>query len=109
MASPGKIFYWLLAGTIFYGVLPFAIYFYQDAMGMLPDPNTWFYESNHGPWRYELAGFTVAYPMLALFLGSFIASFLEAKRSTIAWWVLLLLVQIAIFLTQFIYLTWTID
>ncbi|MEE9140504.1 MAG: hypothetical protein V3U18_06975 [Alphaproteobacteria bacterium] len=62
--SPIRLLVWL---TVALGVLPFALYYWQRASGALPSPEAWMAGGeNHGPWRWELEGFALFYPMVIL-------------------------------------------
>jgi hypothetical protein len=62
-----KALRWLFWLTVTVGAVPFALYYWQRYTGALPSPAEWLAQGyNHGPWRWQLEGFTVAYPVLVL-------------------------------------------
>ena len=53
--------------TLLFGGLPFALYLGAQMTGALPSPEDWMARGySHGPWRWELSGFTVGYPLAVL-------------------------------------------
>ena len=65
--------------TILFVVLPYAIYAVETWAGVLPTQQAWFAQgSNHGPWRWQAEGFTIAYPLVLLALATIVISVARA-------------------------------
>jgi hypothetical protein len=112
-ARPGRLGYFVSL-TLFFGVLPFAVYLIERATGALPGPSDWQARSiDHGPWRWEPEGFTIAYPMLVLVAATLIVGVLPAllrREFAVLWrWLLLGAVQIGAGAAQAHVLAWTLD
>ncbi len=62
-----KALAWLFWLTVAVGAVPFLLFYWQRYTGVLPSQAEWLAEGyNHGPWRWQWEGFTVAYPVLVL-------------------------------------------
>jgi hypothetical protein len=110
----GGSFYWhsFLSAVVLF-VLPFPFYLLASYQGSLPDPVKWYQSTNHGPWRWELPGFTIVIPLVLLFLVAIITGGIRfaMKRNTVDLIRLTaLLISIIIFIKiQTHYLFWLID
>src|SRR6516162_6004307 len=87
--------------TLMLGGLPFALYGIEQKLGILPTSEAWYATgSNHGPWRWELEGFTIYYPVIILGIFTLIAFMSrgsqEKKPSLIATGVFLVVLQVAV-------------
>jgi MFS superfamily sulfate permease-like transporter len=57
----------ITALSVFFGLLPLAVYWFERGTGILSDANTWYATgTNHGPWRWQLEGALVYYPLVAM-------------------------------------------
>lgn len=114
---PKKIFqspFLLATLTIFFGVLPFLVYFMERRLGYLPSSEIWYSGGiNHGPWRSGLESVIIFYPLLMLVVatvGMFLFRGLKNKSFGLLFVGLaLILIQISFLFLQMYYLTWTID
>jgi len=100
--------------TAVLGGLPFLIYVLERKCGSLPSADAWYATgANHGPWRMEIEGFLIYYPVIVLLLATLIAFISrgtkEKKISLTIGGIALALVQISILVVQMYFLTWTID
>ncbi|OHA58448.1 MAG: hypothetical protein A2571_01560 [Candidatus Vogelbacteria bacterium RIFOXYD1_FULL_44_32] len=100
--------------TGLFSIVPFFIYYWEAMRGRLPDPDVWFMDSNHGPWRYELQGFLVLNPILLLLLITgilFLKNVFKLKENKDAAFYLgsLIVIQILVLLLQLFVMGWTID
>ncbi len=112
-ARPGRLRYFASL-TLFFGTLPFAVYLIERATGALPSRSDWLARGiNHGPWRWEAEGFTIAYPILVLVAATLIVGVVPAllrRQFPLLWrWLLLGAVQIGAGWAQVRLLFWTID
>lgn len=107
-------FRYLVIGTLLFGGLPFALYIGAQMAGALPSPQEWITQGyNHGPWRWELSGFTVGYPLAVLGIVTVAVSAWQAvsrhSLSPMATGSAILVLQAAILLAQFQTIWWTVD
>ncbi len=112
-ARPVRLRYFVSL-TLFFGTLPFAVYLIERATGALPSRADWLAQGmNHGPWRWEAEGFTIAYPILVLVAATLIVGVVPAllrRQFPLLWrWLLLGAVQIGAGWAQVRLLFWTID
>ena len=100
--------------SIFLGLLPFAIFAVEQSAGLIPAEAAWnALQMNHGPWRWEIEGFSILYPMLLLMPVTMLISIGQtlAHRSLRALGVgaILIGLQLSITWTQLSHLYWLID
>lgn len=100
--------------TILLGALPFVVYGVESWIGLLVTEETWLAQGfNHGPWRWEAEGFTVAYPLLLLALVTITISAVHFFRlrqfRVIGAGLGLLILQLLLIVPQFFFLFWLID
>ena len=100
--------------TLLLGGLPFALYLGAQMSGALPSPGDWMAQGyNHGPWRWELSGFTVGYPLAVLGIVTVSVGAWQALQrrswSTAATGSAILVLQAAILVAQFQTIWWTVD
>ena len=100
--------------TLLFGGLPFALYLGAQMAGALPSPEDWMAQGyNHGPWRWELSGFTVGYPLAVLGIVTVAVStwraLLRRRLSPAATGSAILVLQAAILLAQLQTIWWTVD
>lgn len=106
--------YVFLILTFILGGLPFLISIIEMKLGLLSTAEVWYATgTNHGPWRWELEGFTVFYPLIILLIATlvnFISIGVKNKKwSLLVWGLLLAFIQIGLLFFQMYFLTWTID
>ena len=100
--------------TIFFGALPFVIYGVESWTGLLASEEAWLEQGfNHGPWRWEAEGFTIAYPLAILALVTIVITVVRAvgrrQLQLIGAGIGLLVLQISIIALQLFTLFWLID
>ncbi len=100
--------------TVLLGVLPFVIYAVERALGKLPSATDWYKGgTNHGPWRWELEGFTILYPVMILAVITAIKSIAEGQERKKWQPVLigggLIVLQAVILYAQLVVLNWTVN
>lgn len=100
--------------TLLFGSLPFALYLGAQMTGALPSPEDWMAQGyNHGPWRWELLGFTLGYPLAVLGIVTVAVSAWQAlhrrRLSPAATGSAILVLQAVILLVQFQTIWWTVD
>lgn len=100
--------------TILFAVLPFAVYAVETWAGVLPTQEAWLAQgSNHGPWRWQAEGFTIAYPLALLALVTMLVSAVGAVRRrqlrVIGAGLGLIVFQISMIALQWFTLFWLID
>ncbi len=107
-------FRYLAAATLLFGALPFVLYLGAQMAGALPSPEEWMAQGyNHGPWRWELSGFTIGYPLAVLAVVTVAVSawqtVLRRKLSPVATGCAILVLQAAILVAQLQPIWWTFD
>ncbi len=107
-------FRYLVIGTLLFGALPFALYLGAQITGAMPRPEDWMAQGyNHGPWRWELPGFTVGYPLAVLAVVTVAVSAWQAvsrrKLSAAAAGSAILVLQATILVAQLQTIWWTVD
>ena len=99
--------------AVIFGALPFLISTIEMKLGSLPTAEVWYATgTNHGPWRWELEGFTVFYPLIILLVTTCIAFISRAvknkKWSLLIVGLLLASIQISLLFLQLYFLGWTV-
>lgn len=100
--------------TPVFAVFPYAIYVLERWLDFLPSEATWLEQGwTHGPWRWEIEGFTLFYPLIALAL---VTVFVVIRRNLRKWelrttalGLVILIAQILLILLQAKTLFWLID
>ena len=100
--------------TVILGLLPFALYALARITGSLPTQEQWYSSgTNHGPWRWELQGFAIGYPMVLLAIATGILVLVYSLKKRNAWPILwglgLMVIQLGVGYGQLVQLIWVID
>lgn len=106
----------MIAGftSLLVGSLPFAIYAGEVWSGLLSTKEAWMDQGmNHGPWRWELEGVTVLYPLVLLAVVTILVSSFRAVQWR-RWRFIgagfgLLALQMSMLALQLNFLFWLID
>lgn len=104
----------LAAATVIFAALPFVIVAMERLMGLLSSEAAWQEQGwNHGPWRWEIEGFTILYPLALLGIVTIFHTVRRARREP-AWdsvspGLMLLAVQFLLIIFQARTLFWLID
>lgn len=100
--------------NLFFGVFPLVVYYIEKTSFVLPSPEGWYglLGNNHGPWRWELKGYLVFYPLLLLtLLNSLLAtaSFFEKRIKLCLTFLVFFVIDYILLYFHAINLLWLID
>lgn len=126
-----KKYKFLILFTLIFCLLPFVIYYFERATGMLPSMEEYYepgglgFGANHGPWRngdgpemflMHLPLFSMAIVTIVFFFREVVNLFDHGNHENgkyriteIGYLLLLLFIQFCFWLLQLIHLGWTVD
>lgn len=100
--------------TLIFAVMPYVIFVVERWVGQLPGEMAWLDLGwNHGPWRWQVEGFTLFYPLIILALVTILLTVWQGLRKRelrpVAHRAVILTAQILLVMLQGTTLFWLID